>query len=131
MKELVDKAIEAMQNAYAPYSHFKVGASLLTNGKIYTGCNVENSAFSPSCCGERTAFLKAISEGNRDFQAIAIVGGVDGNIHSFCYPCGVCRQVMREFCQDDFKIILYDGKEMKEILLKDLLPYSFQLEDHK
>ncbi len=127
-KELVTKAYEAMQLSYSPYSGFKVGAALLTkDGKIYTGCNIENSAYSPTCCGERTAFFKAVSEGKRDFKAIAIVGGKDGEITDFCYPCGVCRQVMAEFCDGDFEIITTDSKEIKSYKLSELLPEAFKI----
>ena len=125
---LVKKAYEAMKFSYSPYSGFKVGAALLCeNGNIYTGCNVENSAFSPTNCAERTAFFKAVSEGERDFVAIAIVGGKNGEIRDFCYPCGVCRQVMSEFCDEDFEIITTDSKEIKSHTLKELLPESFKI----
>ncbi len=127
-KILIEKAVEAMQKSYSPYSGFKVGAALLTkNGRVYTGCNIENAAYSPTCCAERTAFFKAISEGEKDFTAIAIVGGKDGEINSFCPPCGVCRQVMSEFCKKDFMIILSDGKSIKGLSLDKLLPESFSL----
>ena len=99
MKELVLKAIKAMEQAYTPYSHFQVGAALLTEeGRIYTGCNIENAAYTPTNCAERTAFFKAVSEGERNFKAIAIVGGKDGVLTTYTPPCGVCRQVMMEFC---------------------------------
>ena len=104
-EELLALAKEAMMGAYAPYSGFFVGAALLTkNGKVYTGCNIENAAFSPTNCAERTAFFKAVSEGEREFAAIAVVGGKGGVITSLCSPCGVCRQVMQEFCGPDFVI---------------------------
>ncbi|MBQ3182071.1 MAG: cytidine deaminase [Clostridia bacterium] len=126
--ELVTKAYEAMKHSYSPYSGFRVGAALLTkDSKIYTGCNIENSAFSPTCCAERTAFFKAVSEGEKDFKAIAIVGGKGGEITDFCYPCGVCRQVMAEFCDGDFEIITTDAKEIKSHTLKELLPESFKI----
>ena len=122
-------AKEAMMRAYAPYSGFFVGAALLTkSGKVYTGCNIENGAFSPTNCAERTAFFKAVSEGERDFAAIAVVGGKGGEITGLCSPCGVCRQVMQEFCGPDF--LIYMGKEndgYEAIALKDLLPYGFVL----
>ena len=106
-KELVRRAFLAQQQAYAPYSEFLVGAALLTrDGKIYQGCNIENAAYSPSNCAERTAFFKAVSEGERDFQAIAIVGNKRGEAGDYCPPCGVCRQVMAEFCKADFEILL-------------------------
>ena len=118
-------------SAYAPYSHFKVGAALLTErGKIYTGCNIENAAYTPSNCAERTAFFKAVSDGERNFRAIAIVGGKEGEKdYDFCSPCGVCRQVMMEFCDPEtFRIILAIDKEHYDIYtLKDLLPLGFGL----
>ena len=121
-KELINIAKAAAEYAYAPYSEFYVGAALLTeNGKIFTGCNIENAAFSPTICAERVAFAKALSEGERHFKAIAITTSIDSN----CPPCGVCRQVMREFCKDDFQIILKD----KEFTLKELLPESFSKEE--
>mgnify|MGYP006069611981 CR=1 FL=1 len=122
--ELMDKALEAKKNSYSPYSNFKVGAALLTkDDKIYTGCNIESVSYTPSCCAERTAFFKAVSEGKKEFKAIAITGDTQ-----FCYPCGVCRQVMSEFCDDDFKIYVGNSKEYKEYTLKELLPYSFDME---
>ncbi len=129
-KELVLKAIDAMKNSYSPYSDFKVGAALLTeNGKVYTGCNIENVAFGPSICAERVAFFKAISEGEKNFSKIAVVGGKDGIISSSTPPCGVCRQVMREFCNDDFEILIVkESENYDKVLLKDLLPNSFKPE---
>ena len=129
-KELVLKAQEAMKNSYSPYSEFKVGAALLTeNGKIYTGCNIENVAFGPSICAERVAFFKAISEGEKNFSKIAVVGGKNGVITSPTPPCGVCRQVMREFCNDDFEILIVrENENYDKVLLKDLLPLSFRPE---
>jgi cytidine deaminase len=129
-KELVLKAIDAMKNSYSPYSDFKVGAALLTeNGKVYTGCNIENVAFGPSICAERVAFFKAISEGEKNFSKIAVVGGKDGIISSSTPPCGVCRQVMREFCDDDFEILIVrENENYDKVLLKDLLPNSFKPE---
>ena len=127
MKEtLLTAAKEAMQKAYAPYSGVFVGAALLgESGKIYTGCNVENAAYSPSNCAERTAIFKAVSEGERTFSAIAIVGGKGGNITDFFPPCGVCRQVMLEFCTGDFKIYLTDGNTTQELTLAELTPHGF------
>lgn len=124
---LVNTACEAMMKAYAPYSGFFVGAALeCENGKIYTGCNIENSTFTPTNCAERTAFFKAISEGDRRFTRIAIVGGMKGVIDGVAAPCGVCRQVMKEFCDPEtFEIILFDGKDIKSYLLRELLPESF------
>lgn len=134
-ENLLKLAGEARKFAYAPYSHFTVGAALLAkNGMIYSGCNIENAAYGPSNCAERTAFFKAISEGNREFSAIAIVGGVEGNeATQYCPPCGVCRQVMAEFCNpEEFSIILGAKDQMlKEYKLKELLPLSFTLEKNK
>ena len=127
-EELVKIAVKAMDRAYAPYSEFKVGAALLTDdGEVYQGCNIENSAFSPSNCAERTAFFTAICQGERNFNAIAVVGGKNGKIENFCPPCGVCRQVMSEFCDKNFKIYLYNGSEISEYNLGELLPQSFNL----
>ena len=128
-KTLVKEALAAREMAYIPYSHFAVGAALLTKeGKIYRGCNIENAAFGPTNCAERTAFFKAVSEGEKEFAAIAIVGGPEGNPPvDYCYPCGVCRQVMAEFCDDDFVVII--GKtedDFKEHTLSEILPYSFR-----
>lgn len=126
-KQLVREAYEAQKFAYAPYSNWVVGAALLTKeGKIYRGCNVENSAFSPSNCAERTAIFKAVSEGDRNFAAIAIVGN-DKNTEigkgDFCPPCGVCRQVMTEFCDGDFEVILAKGYDDFEVYkLNDVMP---------
>ena len=127
--ELLNIAKDAMQKSYSPYSNFKVGAALLcNNGKVFSGCNIENSSYSPSNCAERTAFFKAISEGDKDFEKIAIVGGLGGVIKGFCPPCGVCLQVMSEFCNDDFKIILTnENNEITEKNLCELLPFSFSL----
>ncbi len=125
-KELIDLAIKARKMAYVPYSNFKVGAALKTKtGKIYLGCNIENAAYPATNCAERTAFFKAISEGERDFEAIAVVGGKDDLV--LCPPCGVCRQVMNEFCDKDFKIVLFDGKEEKVYTLEEILPLGFKL----
>ncbi len=127
-KTLIAKAVEAMESSYSPYSSFQVGAALLTkSGKVFTGCNIENASYSSTVCAERTAFFKAISEGEKEFAAIAVVGGKDGNIDSFCSPCGTCRQVMAEFCNKDFMIILFDGKVAKAHTLEKLLPESFSL----
>jgi len=128
-RELVEQAIIASKNAYCIVSNYRVGAALLTkSGKIYLGCNIENSSCSVANCAERTAFFKAISDGEKEFEAIAIVGGMDGDFSKICLPCGVCRQVMNEFCDGDFKIILgkKDG-EYEEHLLKDLFPLGFAL----
>jgi len=124
---LIDEAIKAMQYSYSPYSKFKVGCALLTNDeKIFTGCNIESISFSPTTCAERVAFNKAISEGYKNFKSIAVVGGLGGKINDYCIPCGVCLQLMAEFCKDDFVIYVTDGKEIKKYLLKDLLPHPFR-----
>ena len=127
--ELIEKAKEAANFAYVPYSFFTVGAALLTaDGKVYTGCNIENAAYSPTNCAERTAFFKAVSEGERVFEAIAIVGGERGDFKNYCTPCGVCRQVIAEFCDKDFRIILgKDSSKFKVMTLGELLPESFSL----
>lgn len=131
--ELYSLAVKAMEKSYSPYSSCKVGAALLTeNGKVYTGTNIENAAFSPTVCAERVAFFKAISEGEKKFLKIAVAGGKNGKINGIFAPCGVCRQVMREFCHDDFTLIL--GKSDTEFdicTLKDLLPLSFSPKDVK
>jgi len=130
-QELMKKATEARRFAYAPYSHYKVGACLLgKDGTIYTGCNIENAAFGPSICAERTAIFKAVSQGVTNFSAIAIVGGpedADENNLSTAYPCGVCRQVMAEFCDKDFHIYCGNAEHPEEYTLSDLLPKSFGL----
>ena len=126
-EELINKAKEAMAHAYAPYSGYHVGAALLTSdGRVYQGCNIENAGFSPTVCAERTAFFKAVYDGARSFEAIAVVGGKNGEITGFFPPCGVCRQVMREFCGDDFLIHMggTDGA-IKTLRLSELLPESF------
>ena len=124
---LVALAKQAMQRAYAPYSGYKVGAALLTKaGKVYQGCNIENAAFGPSNCAERTAFFTAVYEGERAFAAIAVVGGKDGVVTDIFPPCGVCRQVMQEFCGPDFMI--YMGRSDDSyvaVRLEDFLPYGF------
>ncbi len=128
IEKMIDLAIGQLQYSYTPYSHFKVGAALLTkDGKLYTGCNIENAAYTPTNCAERTAFFKAVSEGEREFRAICIVGGKDGVLTEYAAPCGVCRQVMMEFCNPEtFQIILATGKEQYEIFtLKELLPMGF------
>ena len=127
IEALIDQAIGMMDYSYAPYSHFHVGAALLAkNGSVYGGCNIENAAYTPSNCAERTAFFKAVSEGERDFAAIALCGGLKGVVKDYCAPCGVCRQVMREFCKPDFKIILVKSEEeWKVYTLSQLLPEGF------
>jgi len=127
-ENLMDLAKEAMMRAYAPYSHYYVGAALLcADGTVYTGCNIENAAYGPTNCAERTAFFKAVSEGHRAFSAIALCGGMEGKIDLLCTPCGVCRQVMREFCRDDFLIHMTDGQTIETRTLAQLLPMSFAI----
>lgn len=126
---LIQKAIEARAHSYAPYSNFSVGAALLcADGNIYTGANIENSSFTPTICAERVAFFSAIHDGHRHFSAIAIVGGKQGrNADNYCPPCGVCRQVMSEFCHGDFQVILGSEKEPLVLTLDELMPYCFSL----
>jgi len=127
IRTLCQKAVDMRSESYAPYSDFLVGSAVLTaDGKIFTGCNVENSAFGPSICAERTAIVKAVSEGYKDFAAIAIAGGKRDGELQYCSPCGVCRQVMREFCKPSFRIYLVkSADDYKEFTLGDLLPESF------
>lgn len=128
--ELMSMAVVAREKAYTPYSHFCVGAALLTKGgKVYTGCNIENAAYSPSICAERTAIFKAVSEGDREFVKLAIVGGREGELSDFCAPCGVCRQVIAEFCPPDFPILLGTSEKFRAYRLDELLPYSFTEKD--
>ena len=131
-KALMAQAQKARENSYSPYSHFRVGAALLTKGgTVYTGCNRENAAYSATNCAERTAIFKAVSEGERDFEAIAIVGGREGETSEFCAPCGVCRQVIAEFCKKDFEIVLGNEENYKVYTLDGLLPFAFTDKDLK
>ncbi len=128
IEELIRQAREAMAFAYTPYSDFKVGAALLTKSKkIYRGCNIENAAYTPTNCAERTAFFKAVSDGVTDFTAICIVGGKSGELTEYTAPCGVCRQVMMEFCSpEEFQIVLATDTNHYEIhTLKEMLPMGF------
>lgn len=131
-EQLMELAKEAMGHAYAPYSGFQVGAALLcADGTVYQGCNIENAAYGPTNCAERTAFFKAVYDGHRDFTAIAICGGKDGQITNLCTPCGVCRQVMREFCGEGFLIHMTDTSgKIESRTLTQLLPMSFSGEEH-
>lgn len=126
-KKLICKALEAMKYSYSPYSGFAVGAALLAkSGKIYTGCNIENAAFGPTVCAERTAFFKAVSEGEREFEKIAVAGGKSGKVTDYAFPCGVCRQVMAEFCEKNFEIITAKSEsDYISRTLGDLLPEKF------
>ena len=129
-KSLVVQAQKARENSYSPYSHFRVGAALLTKGgKVYTGCNIENAAYSATVCAERTAIFKEVSEGERDFEALAIVGGREGETAEICAPCGVCRQVISEFGKKDMKIILGNEEKYKIYTLEELLPLAFSDRD--
>ena len=129
-EQLCELAEEAMQHAYAPYSGYKVGAALLCkDGTVYQGCNIENAAYGPTNCGERTAFFKAVYDGHREFEAIAVCGGKDGVITGSFPPCGVCRQVMREFCGEDFVIYMINPDGYEAVTLAQLLPYSFSKAD--
>lgn len=127
-EELIEKAFEAREASYSPYSKYKVGAALLTkDGKVYKGCNIENASYTPTNCAERTAFFKAVSEGEREFEAIAIVGGYDGSPEDYAYPCGVCRQVMMEFCDPkSFHVITAVSRDKYiDKTLEEMLPYGF------
>ena len=131
-KSLMTEAQKARERSYSPYSHFQVGAALLTkDGKVYTGCNIENAGYSATNCAERTAIFKAVSEGERDFTAMAIVGGMKGTAPAFCMPCGVCRQVIAEFCKNDFKIVLGNSDKYEVYTLETLLPFAFTDKDLK
>ena len=125
--QLIEAALAARETSYSPYSSFAVGAALLTkDGRIFTGANIESASYTPTVCAERVAFFTAIHQGVRDFSAIAVLGGKAGHpVSAYCAPCGVCRQVMAEFCSGDFEIILYDGKTPKAYTLNDLLPERF------
>ena len=127
-EELKAAAVAMLDRAYIPYSHFPVGAALeCSDGTVFTGCNIENAAYTPTVCAERTAVFKAVSEGERQFDAICIVGGKDGVLTEYAAPCGVCRQVMMEFCNPEtFQIILATSREQYEIFtLRELLPLGF------
>ena len=124
--QLMQLAVEAREMAYAPYSGFRVGAALLgKSGKVYKGCNIENAAYTPTNCAERTALFKAVSEGEKEFVAIAIVGGMYESIADFCAPCGVCRQVLAEFCDKDFRLILGNPDNIKTFTFEEILPFAF------
>ena len=131
--ELISLAKKAAENAYVPYSGYMVGAALLTkDGEVYLGCNIENAAYGPTNCAERTAFFKAVSEGKREFSAIAVVGGRGLDFKDYFTPCGVCRQVMAEFCGEDFRVLIgKNGEEYLSLTLGDILPYSFSSEKLK
>lgn len=129
-QELMALAVEARKQSYSPYSSFRVGAALLAkSGKVYLGCNIENAAYTPTNCAERTALFKAVSEGEREFTAIAIVGGRGETIADFCAPCGVCRQVLAEFCDEDFRLVLGNPDKIKTYTFAEILPLSFGKHD--
>ena len=128
INQLIATAIHQLKYSYTPYSNFKVGAALLAkNGQGYTGCNIENAGYTATNCAERTAFFKAVSEGEREFTAIAIAGGISGEAPvEYAYPCGICRQVMQEFCRDDFVIYVVNSEQdYQRYTLKELLPFGF------
>ncbi len=130
-KKLMEHAAEAREQSYSPYSNFMVGAALLAkDGQVFHGCNIENAAYTPTNCAERTAFFKAVSQGVRGFDAIAITGGPKGE-PGYAYPCGVCRQVMMEFCEPEtFRVLVGSGSnDFKSYTLKDLLPHGFGPQD--
>ncbi len=129
LEQMMDKAWSMLDFAYTPYSHWKVGAALLdADGRIWGGCNIENAAYGPTNCAERTAVFKAVSEGVKNFRAIVVVGGHEGQVEGYCPPCGVCRQVLAEFCTADFLVILPKSRtEYKVRTLAELLPESFSL----
>ena len=130
-EKLIELAKDAMNRAYVPYSGYTVGAALLcADGTVYQGCNIENASYTPTVCAERTAFFKAVSEGHRDFTAIAVCGGKGGVITGAFPPCGVCRQVMREFCEDDFVIYMVNESGYEARTLAEILPFSFSAGKH-
>ena len=130
-EQLIELAKEAMTHAYVPYSGYKVGAALLcADGTVYQGCNIENAAYGPPNCAERTAIFKAVYDGYRDFTAIAVVGGKDGVISGAFPPCGVCRQVMREFVEDDFMIYMGGAEGYESMTMAELLPAGFKASEH-
>ena len=128
-KELIQKALEIRNNAYVPYSRFSVGAALLTKeGTIFTGCNIENRSYPAGLCAERVAIFSAVAAGFREFDGIAVTGGVrDKEPDDFCYPCGMCLQVMTEFCDPDFEVLIVKNEEeVEEYRLIDLMPHVFE-----
>ena len=128
--ELIKRATDVLKNSYAPYSGFRVGAALLTaDGRAFSGCNIENASYPAGICAERTAVGNAVSAGATKFLKIAIAGGRDGIITDYCPPCGICRQVLSEFCGEDFEILLYNGENIKNYRLRELLPFGFGREE--
>lgn len=131
IKTLIQTAIDALPNSYVPYSRFHVAAALLCkDGTVYTGNNIENASYTPTVCAERCAFFKAVGDGKREFEAIVICGGLHGVITDYCPPCGVCRQVMREFCDDDFPIYMITPEGYEAHTLAEILPFSFSAQKH-
>lgn len=131
-RALVDAAVDAMTRAYAPYSHFHVGAALLAaDGRIFCGCNIENAAYPVTICAERAALSAAVSAGVREFAALAVVGGHAGVIDKICTPCGLCRQAVAEFCSPEMPVFLGHAEGITTLTLKELLPYSFSLTEDK
>ncbi|MCL2840696.1 MAG: cytidine deaminase [Defluviitaleaceae bacterium] len=132
-KQLAQTAIDAKKMAYVPYSKFRVGAALLTkSGKTYTGCNVESAAYSPTCCAERTALVKAVSEGEKEFAAIAVAGSAEGGAPQYCYPCGVCRQFLNEFATSDMEVIVVKTADDYRVhSFDEILPHGFGPENLK
>ena len=131
IKTLIQTAIDALPNSYVPYSQFHVAAALLCrDGTVYTGNNIENASYTPTVCAERCAFFKAVGDGKREFEAIVICGGLHGVITDYCPPCGVCRQVMREFCGDDFLIYMITPEGCEAHTLAEILPFSFSAQKH-
>ena len=127
-KELINIAKETLINCYSPYSHFCVSAALLSkNGNVYKGVNVENSSFSATNCAERTAIFSAVANGEKEFEKIVVIGGKNGEVKDFCFPCGVCLQVLSEFCEKEFEIVLFNGNETKIYTLSQLIPESFKM----
>ncbi len=125
-KTLMEEAQKARERSYSPYSRFRVGAALLTkSGKVYTGSNIENASYPAGVCAERVAIFKAVSEGERAFEALALVGGKEGETADFCAPCGICRQVISEFCPKNFKILLGNPEKFEAHTLRELLPLAF------
>ena len=130
-EQLIELAKEAMTHAYVPYSGYKVGAALLCkDGTVYCGCNIENASYTPTICAERSAFFKAVYDGHREFTAIAVVGGKDGVITGSFPPCGVCRQVMSEFCGDDFMIYMGGAEGYTALTMAQILPAGFKASEH-
>ncbi len=130
--ELMQAAVEARKNSYAPYSGFHVGAALLgRSGRVYLGCNVENAGYTPTNCAERTALFKAVSEGEREFVALAVVGGKGDSLSELCAPCGVCRQALAEFCGEDFRVVLGNPERLQVYTFEELLPLAFGKRDLK